>query len=134
MPYATPGRIEDEKKILAELFSRLDQGDSLSTAIPPLYARLVNMDQGFSKRPRGGRRGTRGFAESRFTDQSSQFLKGLRILARPKIALRHPVAEFEIVGLRRDSDFQLYGRGIVSGRTVIAHPEQRPRCISASPR
>ena len=89
----------------------MDQGDSLSTAIAQVYIGLGNKDQAFSKRPRAG--GTRGFAESGFTDQSSQFLKGLRILARPKIALRHPAAEFEIVGLRRDSDFQLYGGGIV---------------------
>jgi hypothetical protein len=82
MPYATPWRIEDAKKILAELFSRLDQGDSVSTAMAQMYIGLGNKDQAFSKRPRAG--GTRGFAESRFTDQSSQFLKGLGILARPK--------------------------------------------------
>ncbi|PWU05742.1 MAG: hypothetical protein C5B51_13880 [Terriglobia bacterium] len=45
--YATQGRTEDAKKILAELSRRSDQGDSLSTAIAQVYIGLGNKDQAF---------------------------------------------------------------------------------------
>jgi tetratricopeptide (TPR) repeat protein len=45
--YAVQGRTEDAKRILAELSSRSDQGDSLSTAIAQVYIGLGNKDQAF---------------------------------------------------------------------------------------
>ena len=45
--YAVQGRTGDARRLLAELSSRSDQGDSLSTAIAQVYIGLGNKDQAF---------------------------------------------------------------------------------------
>jgi TolB-like protein/Flp pilus assembly protein TadD len=45
--YAVQGRTDDAKRVLADLSSRSDQGDSLSTAIAQVYIGLGNKDQAF---------------------------------------------------------------------------------------
>jgi len=45
--YATQNRTDDAKKIVADLSTRSDQGDSLSTAIAQVYIGLGNKDQAF---------------------------------------------------------------------------------------